>query len=115
MTVEEIIALLKEKSSPKYLAGMKRFGIDDTTALGIPLPDLRKLAKQIKTNHQLALELWETKIHEARLLASLLADPEQFTGQQADKWVDDFYSWDICDQVCGNLLDRTPFAVEKAL
>ncbi len=112
--VEEVIDLLKEKSNPTYLAGMKRFGIDSGRALGIPLPELRKLAKIIKKDHALALELWETGLHEARILASLIDDATQVTEQQIDAWVSDFYSWDLCDQVCGNLFDRTPFAVKKA-
>lgn len=94
---------------------MKRFGIDNQSALGIPLPELRKIAKGIKTNHDLALALWKINIHEAKLLASMIADPKQFTEPQADEWVHDFYSWDICDQVCGDLLDRTNFALNKAI
>ena len=113
-SADEIIDILKEKSNEKYKAGTKRFGIADEFALGIPLPELRKLAKLIKTDHALALDLWKTKIHEALLLASMIADPKQLTKAQADSWVHDFYSWDVCDQVCGNLLDRTPFALDKA-
>ena len=112
--VSEIIDILKERSNDKYKAGMKRFGIADEFALGIPLPELRKIAKLIKTDHALALDLWKTKIHEALLLASMIADPKQLTEGQADSWVHDFYSWDVCDQVCGNLLDKTSFAPDKA-
>ncbi|HEY8929743.1 MAG TPA: DNA alkylation repair protein [Mucilaginibacter sp.] len=113
--LNDVLDLLKEKANPKYLAGMSRFGIASGGALGIPVPELRKMAKVIKKDHPLALALWETKIHEARLLASMIGDPKLFTPEEADKWVKDFNSWDICDQVCGNLLDRTPFALEKAL
>jgi len=115
MTVDETISLLQQKSNAKHHAGMKRFGIDNQSALGIPLPELRKMAKEIKTNHDLALALWKINIHEAKLLASMIADPKQFTEEQADEWVHDFYSWDICDQVCGNLLDRTTFALNKVI
>lgn len=94
---------------------MARFGIDSSKAIGVKLPDIRKLAKTIKKDHQLALELWESGIHEARLLATLVADPKQLTPQQMDNWANDFYSWDICDQACGNLFDQTDFAIEKAL
>jgi len=114
-SVEEIINLLRQKSNPAYLAGMKRFGIDSSRALGIPLPELRKIAKGIKKDHQLALALWKTSLHEARILASLVDDPAQVTEEQFDAWTADFYSWDLCDQVCGNLFDRTPFAIEKAI
>ncbi|HVW98536.1 MAG TPA: DNA alkylation repair protein [Mucilaginibacter sp.] len=115
MTVEETLTQLRLKSSPRYLDGMKRFGISDEYAMGIPLPDLRKLAKRIKTDHDLATALWKTKIHEARMLASMIADEKQLTEKQADEWVADFNSWDICDQVCGNILYKTPFAHQKSL
>jgi 3-methyladenine DNA glycosylase AlkD len=115
MDVEQIISLLNEKSNPVYLAGMKRFGIADKNALGIPLPELRKIARTIKNkNHSLALALWDTGIHEARILASIVDDPALVTSEQIDNWVKDFDSWDVCDQVCGNLFDRTPFALKKA-
>jgi len=114
MAAQEIIEILKEKSNPKYLAGMQRFGIDSSKALGIPLPELRKLAKEIKRDHDLAIELWKTGFHEARILASLVDEPAMVTENQIDDWVKDFNSWDLCDQVCGNLFDRTPFAIAKA-
>ena len=115
MTSSQIIDQLKQLSNASYLNGMQRFGIDSSKALGVKLPDLRKLAKRIKKNHQLALELWATGIHEARILASLVDDPKLVTPQQMDIWANDFSSWDVCDQVCGNLFDRTPYAIDKAL
>ncbi|WPU93110.1 DNA alkylation repair protein [Mucilaginibacter sabulilitoris] len=115
MAVREIIDLLKDKAEPAYLAGMQRFGIDATHAIGVKLPELRKLAKIIGKNHALALELWDTGLHEARMLASMIDDPALVTEQQIDNWTKDFYSWDLCDQVCGNLFDRTPFAIAKAI
>jgi 3-methyladenine DNA glycosylase AlkD len=115
MNAEEVIILLKQKSNPVYLAGMKRFGIENTKALGIPIPELRKVGKTLAKSHSLALALWDSGFHEARILASLVDEPALVTPQQVDKWVGDFNSWDICDQVCGNLFDRTPFAAEKAI
>ena len=94
---------------------MKRFGVDNSKALGVSLPNLRKVAKGIKKDHQLALDLWATGTHECRVLASLVDDPKLVTPEQMDSWAADFYSWDVCDQVCGNLFDRTPYAIEKAL
>jgi 3-methyladenine DNA glycosylase AlkD len=114
MLVPEIIQKLHEESSPAYLAGMTRFGIDNAKAIGVPVPVLRKLSKSIKTNQNLSLDLWETGIHEARLLATMIGDPAKVTSQQMDNWVKDFTSWDICDQACGNLFDRTTFALERA-
>lgn len=112
--VDEIIAALKKASVPANLAGMKRFGIDVTHALGIPIPVLRTIAKKYKKNHSLALSLWETGVHEARILASMIDDPEEVTTSQINAWLKDFNSWDICDQVCGNLFDKTRFAIAKA-
>src|ERR1700761_42765 len=114
MNVDEVIALLKEQAEEKYLAGMMRFGIANEKALGIAVPKLRTLAKTIKKDHQLALQLWDTEIHEARILASLVADPQLVTPQMMDSWVNDFASWDVCDKACGNMFDRTPFVIEKA-
>ncbi|HTD39509.1 MAG TPA: DNA alkylation repair protein [Mucilaginibacter sp.] len=115
MNVQQIVELLNQSSDAKYLEGMKRFGVDNSKALGVSLPQIRKLAKSIKKDHQLALDLWDSGIHECRFMASLVDDPKQVTPQQMDKWVADFDSWDVCDQVCGNLFDRTPYALEKAL
>lgn len=111
----EIVGLLKQQSNPRYLEGMRRFSVDNSKALGVSLPNLRKIAKNIKKDHQLALDLWATGLHECRVLASLVDDPKLVTPEQMDSWAADFYSWDVCDQVCGNLFDRTPFAIEKAL
>ena len=115
MDASIVIDRLKQMASPVYREGMLRFGIANHKALGVKIPQLRKLAKEIKNDHHLALQLWDTDIHEARLLATMIDDPEQVTKTQIDRWVLDFETWDVCDQACGNLFDRTPFAIEKAL
>lgn len=114
MNVDEIVSLLKEQANNDNLAGMKRFGITVDKALGITMPKLRLLAKKIRKDQELALKLWKTQIHEAQILASLIADPKLVTPQMMDSWVSDFDSWDVCDQACGNLFDRTPFVIDKA-
>jgi 3-methyladenine DNA glycosylase AlkD len=115
MNAVEVVGLLKQMADVTHLDGMKRYGIDNSKALGVSMPQVRKLAKEIKKDHNLALELWDTGIHECRILASLIDDPKLVTPQQMDDWVAEFNSWDVCDQVCGNLFDRTGFALEKAL
>ena len=94
---------------------MARFGINPERALGVRIPDIRQLAKELGTDHGLALALWRTEVHEARILASMVADPERVTERQMESWVRGIDSWDVCDQVCGNLFDRTPFARAKAV
>lgn len=115
METKEIIELLNSWADKKNTEGMSRFGINVNTALGISMPKLRALAKQIGKNHKTALELWETKIHEAMILAALIDIPALVTKKQMDKWVKDFDSWDVCDQCCMNLFDKTEFAYEKAV
>lgn len=111
--VNEVIDLLKEKSNPRNVEGMKRFGINTSKALGISVTELRKLAKVIKKNQQLSLKVWKTGIHEAQILASMIGDPKQVTEEQMDSWTSDFSSWDVCDQTCSNLFDKTPFVKAK--
>ena len=45
----------------------------------------------------------------------MIDDPQLVDEKQMEKWVNEFDSWDICDQCCGNLFDRTPFAYRKAV
>lgn len=112
--VGQIVARLRELSSPENVEGMARFGISARNTLGVAVPELRRLAKQIGVDHSLALKLWDTEIHEARLLAALIDDAALVTEAQMEKWAADFDSWDISDGVCSNLFDRTEFAVRKA-
>jgi len=104
---------LRPLGSKKNIVGMKKFGINFKQAYGVNIPVLRKLAKDYKPNHDLALELWETKIHELMLLAIFIDDYKRVTKLQMNKWTKDFASWDICDQCCSNLFDKTPYTYEK--
>src|SRR3954471_17197722 len=97
-SAEAIITHLQSLGNEDYLAGAKHFGINNQTALGISLPVLRALAKSIGKNHVLAIGLWKTNIHEARILASMIDIPAEVTAEQIDAWTADFQSWDVCDQ-----------------
>ncbi len=113
-SAKEILSKLKKLENKKNKEGMARYGINTENAYGISLPILRKIAKDLKTDHKLSIELWKTKNHEARMLACFIGDPKQVTESQMESWVKDFNSWDICDQCCSNLFDRTPYAYKKA-
>ncbi len=102
-------------ADPAQLAGMARFGIRTDRALGISVTELRAFARTLGRDHRVAAELWRSGIHEARILASIVDEPALVTEAQMERWVAAFDSWDLCDQVCGNLFDRTPFAFAKAL
>ncbi|MEX2161588.1 MAG: DNA alkylation repair protein [Anaerolineales bacterium] len=112
---DKILRQLKALRNETNLAGMARFGIATDKAFGIKHPDLDRIARQYKRNHALALELWASGYHEARLLATSIDDPKQVTEAQADAWVKDINSWDICDGFTGSLIDKTPFAYTKAV
>jgi 3-methyladenine DNA glycosylase AlkD len=93
---------------------MTRVGINVDRALGVSIPTLRKLGRRHGPDHALAQDLWLTGIHEARILASMVDDPAQVTREQMEQWALDFDSWDLCDQVTGNLFGRSTFASSMA-
>jgi len=111
----QVIERLKSLRNPENIAGMARFGINSNNTLGISVVTLRKLAREIGKSHELALELWDSSIHEARILASLVDIPARVTPAQMDAWAAAFDSWDVCDTCCSNLFSYTPYAYQKAL
>lgn len=111
--LEDVIQELKAKARPDQLEGMARYGISAERRLGVKVPDMRKIAKEIGRDHALALELWKTGIPDAQIVAALVADPEKLTEEQMEDWVKGFNSWDVCDQVCMNLFDKSPFVIKK--
>jgi 3-methyladenine DNA glycosylase AlkD len=112
-SVDEVLRQLREKGKPANVEGMAKFGMATDQRLGVSVPDIRKIAKQVGKDHKLALELWKTGIQEARIAAALVAESDELTEEQMEDWVKDFNSWDVCDQVCLNLFDRSPFAINK--
>ncbi len=114
MTYRQIIETLEALANPANVAGMARYGISPVGTLGVSMPLLRKMAKEIRRRHDLADELWRSAIHEARILATLIDDPGKVTDEQMERWVLDIDSWDVCDQLCSNLFSRTSLAREKA-
>jgi 3-methyladenine DNA glycosylase AlkD len=115
MHYEEILKKLKSLSNPEAVKGMARYGINPKNNLGISIYKLRSIAKEIGKDHELALKLWDSGIHDARLLACFIDDPTKVTGEQMDSWAKDFDSWDVCDQACTSLFDLTPFAWRKVV
>ncbi len=115
MEYKDIIKRFRSLSDPDAVAGMVRFGINPKNTYGVSIPELRKIAKQTGKNHDLAQKLWSSGVHEARILASMVDAPALVTSKQMDAWAKDFDSWDICDQCCSNLFDKTKFAHKKIL
>ena len=115
MQCNEVLEKLKDLSDPKAVEGMVRFGISPENTYGVSIPNLRKMAKEIGVDHALAQQLWASGIHEARILASVIDAPKMVTEEQIERWVNDFDSWDVCDQCCMNLFEKTEFAYQKAI
>ena len=112
---EDILLKLKSLSNPKAVEGMRRYGITPEETFGVSIPNLRKIAREIGINHNLALKLWNINIRETRILASMIDDPKLVSEEQMEDWVKTFDYWELCDQVCQNLFAHTRFAYSKAL
>ena len=118
----ELLTELRSHSSAENVAGMARFGIASQDTLGVSMPVVRSLAgdgkrrlgRDKRGRHELARLLWDSGLHEARIMAALVDEPSLVHEAQADAWVHDLDSWDVCDQLCVNLLRRTSFAWTKA-
>ena len=129
MTAREVLTTLRARARPDGIEGLARFGIRTDTALGVPVPDLRRLAADVRRAvkddttgedarddqlHQIAADLWRSGVHEARTLAGMIDAPARVTPEQMEDWAADFDSWDVVDLVCSDLFDQTPFAYAKA-
>ncbi|SOE00088.1 DNA alkylation repair protein [Blastococcus haudaquaticus] len=115
MAPDQVLDRLRALADPSRLDGMARYGIGGGTVLGVTVAELRALAKELGRSHELAAGLWASGVHEARILASLVEEPGQVTAEQLDGWAAGFASWDLCDQVCQNLVRHTPFGAPLAL
>jgi 3-methyladenine DNA glycosylase AlkD len=113
ITVEEVMGELQSKAKAENIDGMARFAIVGDQRMGVSVPDMRKIAKSVGKNHQLALDLWDTGVPEGMIVAGMIAEPDKLTEEQMEDWVVDINSWDICDQVCMNLFEKTPLAEKK--
>ena len=110
---KELLKILHSKANTKNVEGMAKFGMTSTNRLGISVPEMRKISKHNGKDHAVAMELWDTGIPEAQIVAALIAESEKLTEEQMEHLVKDFNSWDVCDQVCMNLFDKTPLAWKK--
>jgi 3-methyladenine DNA glycosylase AlkD len=111
----ELVAALRAEGSPANVAGMARYGISTGRAVGVPVPRIRAVGKELRRacrdpslRHAIAGHLWRSGVHEARILATLVGEPALVTAAQAERWIREVDSWDVCDQLCNNLLRDSP-------
>lgn len=99
-TKDEVLRELKSVADPKVRAKVSYFGVNVPKAYGISTPILHAFARHIGKNQSLAEELWSSRIHEARILATLIGESGKITAAQMERWVREFDSWDVVDAAC---------------
>lgn len=110
----DVLGRLAALGSERNRQGMARYGINIARAHGVSMAAMRPMARAIGKDHALALELWDSAVHEARILACLVDDPKCATRGQLDAWAADLDSWDLTDQFCNKLVVKTSMAWELA-
>lgn len=110
MDAAQFIDGLYEWSDENYRQKLFGFGIPAENAIGVRMPQLRTYVKTFRGNAQLALELFESDIHEAKLAAGLIFPAKELSLEQADRFMAQLYSWDLVDQFCSSLFAQAPFA-----
>ena len=113
-TCAEVLRKLEDLATPGVRAKVPYLGVQAPTANGVSAPLLHKLAREIGKDHQLANQLWACEVHEAKILASLVGEPQKATGREMEVWAQTFDSWDVVDTVCCYLHAGTKFAWKKA-
>lgn len=113
MEFDQIIREFERLSDVDFAKNMKKFGIQYVKSYGLRMPQIRKIAKQCAKNHELALKLWSHGYHETYLLATLVEEPDKVDSKQLRDWVHTFYSWDLVDQACINILRFIPEAIDN--
>jgi len=111
--VHDTLAWLKRRGTKRNRDGMARYAIVAPKVFGVSVADLRGRGKVLGQDQALAVALWKTGWYEARMLAAFVADPDETTALQMDRWARNFDNWAICDHLCFHLFDRTPHAWRK--
>ena len=111
--VNAALVWLKKHSKRSTREGMARYAIPSDNAYGVAMKDIKAFGKELGRRNDLAFALWDTGVYEARMLVSFVADPTLLTSAQMDRWCKDFDNWAICDAMCFNLFDRSPYRWDK--
>ena len=111
--VDEAIRALEEKAEARIREGLGRYGIVTAErVIGVPMAGIQKVGKQFGRDHELAADLWESGVYEARLLCAYVDDPTLVMLEQMDRWARSFDNWATCDTLCFALFDRTADAFD---
>ena len=114
-TCARALGELRALGERRNVQGMARFGIRAKIAYGVAKPKMDALARRIGKDHQLALNLWASGVHDARILTGMIDLPREVSSAQMEGWVRDFDNWDVCDGTCCHLFVFAASAWEKAI
>ena len=104
---------LERRGTKKNRDGMARYGIVADKVFGVSMGTMQSLAKELGRDHKLSEALWKTGWYEARMLASLVGEPDRVTPAQMERWAKSFDNWAVCDTATFVLWDRTSHAWGK--
>lgn len=108
-----VLKKLRTAGTRTNVEGMARFGIRPAKAYGVPTPVMRAIAKELGKDNALAADLWSSNVLEARMVATMIADPLLVAESEIERWISGFDCWSVCDSACMGLLWKTPFAWRK--
>lgn len=111
MTLKEALAALKEMGTAQNRKVYARHGVSGNQ-YGVSCANLKALKKKIKTDHALAQQLWATGNHDARVLATMIADPAQADADALEAWAADLDNYVVTDAF-SSFVGRTPWARQK--
>lgn len=117
MTRDEVLSLLEEHQNPRGIAHWERLHVDGALrSFGIGLTQLRKLAKRVGRDHELAAELWASDLYDAKVLGLLVDEPKELTREQAERQVEQLEHGMLAHvfSSCDATLAKTSFVVELA-
>jgi 3-methyladenine DNA glycosylase AlkD len=112
MNCQEVLQKLKSFGSPQFCKTFARHGVREPM-FGVSYKHLGTLTRQLKPNHALALDLWASGIHDARVLATMIAEPAKLTSSVIDRWLNELPDFVTSDAFAG-LVAQSPLARKKA-
>ena len=113
MNLSEAMAELEARGTEQNRRINRRHGAGESQ-FGVSTADLKKLSKQIKTDQSLAEELWRMGNADARILATLVAAPDQMSAGDFNRWLADADYYVVVDAFVRHLVSRSPLAAEMA-
>jgi 3-methyladenine DNA glycosylase AlkD len=109
--IREALSRLKSAGTEQNRTVYARHGVGKKM-YGVPMAELKKLRKEIGTDHDLAVKLWDTGNHDARMLAALVADPAVISSGMLGAWSGDLDNYVVTDAFSG-LVAKSRFAQSK--